>query len=309
MSTKIGNNQYTATNPETRLWLGDCRQVLPERCHGGVVADLIFADPPFNWEVKYDGWNDGMPRDEYLRFTYEWLDRCINVLRPGGALLVNIPDDTVARVVVHLEDRGLEQRNWLIRHYRFGQNGRGRFINSKTHCPYFIKPGAAHTWNPEAVLVQSDRAAKYNDARTIGKSDGSPDGQRLPFDVWGVEGDGPYWGRVQGNNGERRAAHANQLPEVYLERVIRACSNSGDIVLDPFCGSGTTSTVARALGRRSITIEISELTAASAWERITRIGAIRSRDHRISKPTAMPLFDTVTPAIDQTAHEKCTLDP
>lgn len=309
MSIKIGNNQYTATDPDTQLWVGDCRQLLPELCRSGAVADLIFADPPFNWQVNYDGWDDGMPRDEYLRFTYEWLDRCIDVLQPGGALWVNIPDDTTAEIVVHLKDRGLVMRNWCIWHYRFGQNTQGRFIGSKAHALYFVMAGREPTWNPDAIRVASDRAMKYNDSRTVGKSDGSPDGQRLPFDVWGVEGDGPYWGRVQGNNRERRAAHANQLPEVYLERVIRACSNTGDLVLDPFCGSGTTSTVARALGRRSITIEISELVAASAWERITRIGAIRSRDHRISKPTAMPLFDTVTPAIDQTAHEKCTLDP
>jgi adenine-specific DNA-methyltransferase len=62
------------------------------------------------------------------------------------------------------------------------------------------------------------------------------------------------WGRIQGNNKERRKDHPNQVPEVYLERVIRACSNESDLVLDPFLGSGTTCTVARALRRRSIGI-------------------------------------------------------
>ena len=65
---------------------------------------------------------------------------------------------------------------------------------------------------------------------------------------------------------------------MYLERVIRACSNPGDLVLDPFLGSGTTGTVARALGRRSIGIEFSAANAESAWERIVEVGMIRTGD-------------------------------
>jgi site-specific DNA-methyltransferase (adenine-specific) len=90
------------------------------------------------------------------------------------------------------------------------------------------------------------------------------------LDVWY----GANWGRIQGNNRERRKNHHNQIPEVYLERVIRACSNEGQLVLDPFIGSGTTCTVARALGRRSVGIEYSSPIAASAFERI-RQGPIR----------------------------------
>jgi len=273
------NADQSASHPDTSLYIGDCRKVLPDlQSEYARGVDLIFADPPFNLEVNYDGWDDGLPRDEYLLFTYEWLDRCIDVLRPGGALWVNIPEDTVSRIDVHLEDRGMVRRKHCIKVFRFGQNTQDNFITGHTHCLYFIKPGAKHTWNPEAVLVPSDRATKYNDSRTIGKSDGSPDGQRLPFDVWGVEGDGKYWGRVQGNNNERRPQHQNQLPEVYLERVIRSTSNPGDLVLDPFCGSGTTSTVARALNRRSITIEVSPQSAESAWERIVNVGAVRVTD-------------------------------
>jgi len=79
---------------------------------------------------------------------------------------------------------------------------------------------------------------------------------------------GKYWGRIQGNNKERRPEHENQIPEVYMERVIRACSNEGNLILDPFLGSGTTCTIAYALKRRSIGIEISHKTAKSAFKRI-----------------------------------------
>jgi DNA modification methylase len=92
----------------------------------------------------------------------------------------------------------------------------------------------------------------------------------VPLDVWY----GPYWGRVHGKSLERRASHRNQLPEAYLERVILASSDPGSLVLDPFGGSGTTSTVARAYGRPSISIEISPATARQAWRRISEVGMV-----------------------------------
>ena len=255
-------------DPDTRLYVGDCRDVLPNLPDRGEV-DLVFADPPFNWDVPYDEWSDGMPRTEYERFTFDWLDACIDVLSPRGAIWVNIPDDTAAEIVMHLKRRGLTMVNWCVWHFRFGQHRDSSFIMSKVHALYFVKDPDNRTWNPDAILEQSDRAAIYNDARTQAKT--SHAGMRVPMDVWY----GPYWGRVQGNNKERRHRHHNQIPEVYLERVILACSNEGDIVLDPFCGSGTTSTVARAWNRRSITVEFGEGNAESAWERIAQVGMLR----------------------------------
>lgn len=259
---------HSAKDPDTRVYVGDCRDVLANLPEKGEV-DLIFADPPFNWDVPYDEWDDGMPRAEYERFTFDWLDACIEALAPHGSLWVNIPDDTAAEVVLHLKRRGLSMINWCIWHFRFGQNRNTSFILSKSHVFYFAKDPDERIWNPSAVLELSDRAAVYFDARTMAKENNK--GMRLPMDVWY----GQYWGRVQGNNKERRHGHHNQIPEVYLERVIEACSNKGDMVLDPFLGSGTTCTVARALERRTIGIEYSAIHAKSAWERITEVGMIR----------------------------------
>jgi len=264
---------FSAKDPDTRLYVGDCRDVLasiPECVNSEV--DLIFADPPFNWDVPYDGWKDGMPRREYERFTYDWLDSCINALAPHGSLWINIPDDTAAEIVMHLKRRGLTMINWCIWHYRFGQHRESSFISSKVHALYFAKDARNRIWNGNDILELSDRASIYADPRTMSKE--SNKGMRVPMDVWY----GKYWGRIQGNNKERRHNHHNQIPEVYLERVIKACSNVGGLVLDPFCGSGTTSTVARALGRRSITIEHSKVNAKSAWERITEVGMVKRDD-------------------------------
>jgi len=260
---------HRAADPDTRLYVGDCRDVLPNLPDRGEV-DLVFADPPFNWDVPYEEWNDGMPRDAYERFTFDWLDACVEVLAPHGSIWVNIPDDTAAECVMHLKRRGLTMINWCVWHFRFGQHRNTSFISSKIHALYFARDAGNRRWNPDAVLELSDRASVYGDARTMTKNS-EHKGKRVPMDVWY----GPYWGRIQGNNKERRHNHHNQIPEVYLERVILACSNEGDLVLDPFCGSGTTSTVARAWNRRSITTEFSAGNAASAWERISELGMVR----------------------------------
>ena len=66
------NPDFEAADPSTRVFVGDCRDVLAGLDERGAV-DLVFADPPFNWEVPYDQWHDGMPRAEYERFTFDWL--------------------------------------------------------------------------------------------------------------------------------------------------------------------------------------------------------------------------------------------
>ena len=260
--------KFAGDSPRTEVFVGDCRELLqrlPERS-----VDLVFADPPFNWQVPYDRWQDGMPRAEYLQFTRDWLDGCIRVLADHASLWVNIPDDTAAEIVVHLKDRGLQMVNWCIWHYRFGQNRNENFISSKVHALYFARDKGNRRWDPSLILEPTDRAAVYADKRTWDKKEGV-DGLRVPLDVWY----GPFWGRIQGNNKERRAQHCNQLPETYLHRVIAACSRPDDLVLDPFLGSGTTCTIARAMGRRSIGIEFSPENAASAWKRITAVGPAR----------------------------------
>jgi len=281
-------------DPDARIYVGDCRDLLataPDLFEGGDPAnpgavDLIFADPPFNWARDYDrhragdAWIDKLADEEYLDFTKRWLDGCVRALKPNGSFWINIPDTWAAEIVVHLKgdrdaDRNPRERlhmvNWCVWHYRFGQNTMNRFINSKVHVLYFAKDRENRTWNVDEILELSDRATTYFDPRTMNKKVGRS-GLRVPMDVWY----GKYLGRVQGNNKERRANHDNQIPEAYMERVIRACSNEGDLVLDPFLGSGTTGVVARELDRRFVGFEYAESNAKSAWERI-KDGPVRVR--------------------------------
>ena len=270
--------------------MGDCRVELPKFDEvRNAQVDLVFADPPFNWARDYDrhetgdAWDDAaMSREQYLAFTYEWLELCAGALKPTGSMWVNIPDDSAAEIVVHLKKIGMHMVNWCVWHYRFGQNTKGRFINSKVHALYFCKDPAKRTWNPEPVLEVSDRRAIYGDPRTESKKDGLPAGMRVPMDVWY----GKYWGRIQGNNKERRAKHDNQLPEVYLHRVIACSSNPGDTVLDPFLGSGTTGVIAHAMGRHFIGTEFSRANAEMAFERVVS-GPVRDLESLGGDSTAI----------------------
>jgi len=180
------------------------------------------------------------------------------------------PDDLAEAYVVAQRRLNMRRIAWINWHYRFGQCGRSNWLDARCHCLIFAKHDE-WTWNPDDVLVDSDRKTQYADKRIHETANG---GQRLPGTVWGIPSDGQYWGRIQGNNKERRHGHPNQLPEVYLERLILAYTNPGDHILDPFAGSGTTSVVADALARECVTIDVSEPNVNSVRERLA-IGAVR----------------------------------
>lgn len=270
------------TSPAARIIHGDSLSWM-EGVEGRESYHLVFADPPFNIGREYDGYNDNLPQEQYEEWTKNWLIAAYTLVRKGGLLYLHVPDDVAKIAIRQLHFWNAEQIEWVIWHYRFGQCGKSKLIRSKCHGMLFKKPGAPHTWNPDAILVPSDRATVYADART---EESSTPGLRVPFDVWGanistvdgeiLDGDGSYWGRVTGShsNAERRPLHDNQLPERYLERVIKAWSNPGDWLLDPFGGSGTTITVANALGRHCTTVEQSAAYCESIKDRVLK-GAVR----------------------------------
>lgn len=240
---------------------GDCRNILP----GLGKFDFIFADPPFNIGHGYDGYDDN--RDDYESFTWEWIRACWEAC--DGVMALHGPDSLVLPYLLTARDLGMRRIAWVNWHYRFGQCGRSNWIDARCHCLVFAKHDT-HTWNPDDVLVESDRVA-YGDKRVNETERG---GRRLPGTVWGVPSDGPYWGRVQGTSAERRHGHPNQLPEVYLQRLLLAYTNAGDRVFDPFGGSGTTVVVAEALGRQCVTCDVSGANVMSIINRLAG-GAVR----------------------------------
>ena len=246
--------------------------------------DFIFADPPFNIDHGYAEHDDNLSPQDYRRFTCKWLSSSVQLMKPNGLLAVHGNDEVASLAIRYLSPK-LERRHWINWHFRFGQAGAIRSatkcITSKAHLLVWAHLGASNTtFNPPVVL--SDRATKYGDKRT--QATETP-GKRVAFDIWGVEGDGPYWGRVQGNNAERWCKatgapcdHPNQLPEVYMQRVIETFSNPGDKMLVMFGGSGTETVVGHTLGRKVTTIEKSKICCRSIRRRLEK-GSVRIEQH------------------------------
>jgi site-specific DNA-methyltransferase (adenine-specific) len=248
---------------------GDCREVLRDWLGR---FDFGFFDPPFCIGQNYAGYVDKMSEPDYQEFTTQWILAAWMSLRPGAAMVIHgsiklRPVFWRSIIELELDEHYETEVAW---HYRFGVCHRGNWIDG--HCPEIVlrQPGE-RKWYPEAVLVESDRAAVYGDPRVFDHDRG---GRRVPGTVWGVPSDGPFFGRVQGTNRERRKAHPNQLPERLLERHILAYTLPGDCVVDGFGGSGTTAVVADALGRSCVTIDCSEESCESARRRVEK-GAVR----------------------------------
>lgn len=214
------------------------------------IFNCIFADPPYNIGLNYDGHDDNLPRSVYLSWTRKWIYECERLLLPGGTFWLVINDEYQARLSLMLEELNLVQRNHIIWFYTFGVHCATKFSRSKAHVFYYTKPGDKHTWN--RPLVPSTRQA-------IGDSRASSEG-KTPDDVWQIP-------RLVGNAKERYD-YPCQLPEELVRRCILSTTNEDDIVLDPFCGTGTTAAVCKQTDRNCITIDNSEKAFAIAKERI-----------------------------------------
>jgi site-specific DNA-methyltransferase (adenine-specific) len=257
-----------------RVHPGDCLlglQTLPEGC-----VDLAFADPPFNIGYEYDVYDDTRAADQYLDWCREWMRAVIRVLKPTGSFWLAIGDEYAAELkVLMTRDLGLYCRSWVVWYYTFGVNCRLKFNRSHAHLFHMVRDPANFTFNKESIRVPSARQLVYADSRA------NPTG-RLPDDTWILrpqdlpdgfqpEEDTWYFPRVAGTFKERAGFHGCQMPEQLLGRIIRACSNPGEVVLDPFTGSGTTLVTAKKLGRQYVGFELSEEYAIRASARIDSV--------------------------------------
>ena len=234
--------------------LGDCIKVLTDAAAEGMAAELVFADPPFNIGYKYDVYEDVKAYDDYYAWTEQWMAACVKILKPTGSFWIAIGDEYAAEIRMLGRKLGLHLRNWVIWHYTFGQQTKKKFARSHAHLFYFTRDPREFTFNDTAIRVPSARQTTYADARA------NPAG-KIPDDVWSIS-------RVCGTFNERVDWHPCQMPEKILERIVLASSNEGDLVVDPFNGSGTTAAVAARLGRKYFTTDLSETYVTESRNRI-----------------------------------------
>jgi len=263
-------------------------------------VDLAFADPPFNIGYKYDVYEDRMKAAEYLEWSKEWGTALIRTLKPSGTFWLAIGDDFAAELKLMFQrELGLVCRSWVIWYYTFGVHCKFKFARSHTHLFHFVKDPKNCTFNTEDIRVPSARQLVYADSRADSRG-------RLPDDTWILRPqDAPdsftaaedtwYVPRVCGTFKERAGWHGCQMPEQILGRIIKACSNKGDTVLDPFGGSGTTLVAAKKLKRRFIGFELSENYAEQIQKRL----AAAKPGEPLTGTDSSPMIAPPTPAPGQ----------
>jgi modification methylase len=249
--------------PANRVLLGDCLRELSRLPAESV--DLVFADPPYNLQLDGDLLRpnntrvDGVHQDwdkfasfaEYDRFTRAWLAECQRILKPDGALWVIGSYHNVFRLGAALQDLGFWILNDIVwRKVNPMPNFRGRrFTNA----------------HETMIWASRSQRSKYT-FNYDGLKSGNDDVQMRSDWLFPICS-GPE--RLKDDGG--RKAHPTQKPEALLHRLLLASTNVGDVVLDPFFGTGTTGAVARRLGRRWIGIERDPDYAKAAQERIARV--------------------------------------
>ncbi|WP_337187724.1 site-specific DNA-methyltransferase [Phenylobacterium sp.] len=243
---------------------GDCLEELkklPDRS-----VDLVFADPPYNLQLggdllrpdnsKVDAVDDHWDQFEsfaaYDAFTRAWLAECRRVLKDDGALWVIGSYHNIFRVGVAVQDLGFWILNDVVwRKSNPMPNFKGtRFTNAHETLIWAAKSrgGRRYTFNYDAMKMANDELQMRSD-------------WTLPL-CTGEE-------RLKDDSGAK--AHPTQKPEALLHRVIMASTRPGDVILDPFFGTGTTGAVARRLGRRFVGIEREAEYAKIAEARIARV--------------------------------------
>lgn len=245
---------------KNKIIAGDCIELLNKAKEP--FADLVFADPPFNIGYQYDKYHDKVEKNNYLAWTKDWMAACVRVLKPHGSFFIAIGDEYAAHVRIIGEELGLTLRNWIIWHYTFGQQTKFKFARSHAHIFYFVHDAKQCVFNDLAVRLPSDRQLIYNDKRSNATG-------KIPNDVWSD------YSRVCGTFYERQGWHPCQMPELLLGRIIAASTHPGDLVLDPFNGSGTTAAAAIQLGRDYCGIDISEDYVRNTHERLKQLRRIK----------------------------------
>jgi modification methylase len=290
-----------STLPLNQILQGDCRDILPNLPDRSV--DLIFADPPYNLQLQQDlyrpdrsrveavndAWDHFSSFSEYDEFSRAWLKECRRVLKDDGALWVIGTYHNIFRIGTILQDLDF----WILNDVIWIKtnpmpNFRGvRFTNAHETLIWAVKSrDANYIFNHHAMKALNDDLQMRSD--------------------WYIPiCSGPERIRING-----KKVHSTQKPEALLYRIILATTRPGDVILDPFFGTGTTGAVAQRLGRNWIGIEQESQYIEAARERIARVDPapadalslpVRSRknrlpfgtlvEHHLIKPGQILYFD------------------
>ena len=252
-----------------RLYQGDALELLHRA--KSETFDLIFADPPYFLSsggitcqsgrmvsVNKGEWDKTATFEQIHAFNLNWLRECHRLLKPDGAIWVSGTHHNIYSVGFALQTLGFKVLNDIAWHK----------TNPPPHlaCRYFTHAHETLIWARKAP-----KSKHYFDYATMKRDNGDKQMQS----VWKL----PAPARWE----KRLGKHPTQKPEILLDRIIRAASREGDLILDPFCGSGTTGAVAARLGRRFVGFEMESQYLELARQRMEDETQIQA-ENAASKP-------------------------
>lgn len=217
--------------------LGDCLQELKNIADESV--DLIVADPPYNVGKDYGNQSDKQEFEEYIKFSREWLTECHRVLKKNGTIYVFIGFRYISYLYQILEkDLKMVFINWISWHYTQGI-GKTKGFSPRHDDILMFSKSSSYKFNIDNIRIPQKFYRSINNMRGAN-----------PGDVWEIS----HIHYCQ----KGRQEHPTQKPEALIERMVLASSDEGDMVVDPFSGSGTTLRVCQQLNRNCIGIELNK---------------------------------------------------
>jgi len=259
---------------------GDCVDVmktLPEGC-----IDLIVTSPPYNANIKYDEYNDGLEMDEYWEFTINWLSEAFRILKDDGRVAINVP------IEMNVQERGgrlLFNAEFWMKMKEVGFQFFG-MVDLTEDSPHRVRQTAWGSWmsasspyiyNPKECVILAYKKSKKKLNKGESQWEGShtkitlEDGTLKDKVIYHDEDKKEFmnlvfgrWDYFADTKSLTKATFSMDIPS----KAIKILSYKNDIVLDPFMGSGTTAVSAELLGRRWLGIEYSSNYAEIARNRI-----------------------------------------
>ncbi len=237
-------------NDLSQIILGTAEQVLNDHVEDNSI-DLIFADPPYNIGKSFHGFHDKWPSErDYVEWCYGWIDLCIGKLKSTGSLYLMTSTQAMPFLDLYLRDKMTILSRIVWSYDSSGVQAKSHYGSLWEPILFCVKDGNNYVFNADDIRIEAKTGAQRKLIDYRGETPKPYSMQKVPGNVWAFP-------RVRYRMDEYED-HPSQKPEALLERIIRASSREGDLILDPFAGTFTSCAVAQRLGRRSIGIELQE---------------------------------------------------
>jgi len=272
------------------IYQGDAIEILQDKIEDRSV-DLIFVDPPYNIGKNFNGRKDKWKSDDdYLCWCYQWIDLLLSKLKKNGSLYIMTSTQFMPYFDIYLRNKIKILSRIVWSYDSSGVQAKKYYGSMYEPILFCVKDKNKYTFNSDDILVDAKTGSKRKLIDYRKKPPQPYNTTKVPGNVW-------EYPRVRYRMDEYEK-HPTQKPIVLLERIIKASTNEGDTVLDPFSGTFTTSYVAKKLNRKSIGIEIDKDYSKIGIRRVLEQFNLNGEDlspepktYQIQNPKQLTLFE------------------